>query len=88
MRLSARIKSFFKSKGIPVRVSSSTHFIQCWIEWENREKYTFPIDYREEMLKIVYGEKFDPADKGSAGNIRSGMLAMTPGQWEKFLENK
>lgn len=89
MRLSARIKSFFKSKGISVNVKTGVAknpFISCsLVNWKTE---SFPLEYRREMLKMIYGADCSFAAEGNAGNIRPNSLAMQEKEWEKFLENK
>lgn len=91
MRLSARIKSFFKSKEIPVNVGTSQSknpYIYARIPHNNREQSVFPLEYRQEMLKIIYGPDCNFAENGNAGNIEPYSLVMKENEWEKFLENK
>lgn len=87
MRLSTQIKQFFKSKGIAIRVKTSTHFISCFIE-RDKQSLVFPLEYRREMLKIIYGNDCNFAENGNAGNIRPTNLAMLGNEWEKFLANR
>lgn len=91
---SSDIKSYFKKIGIPVRVRTvacKNPFFQVWIETIKTDsgfvyKHEFPLDLRQSLLKVVYGENCDFAAGGSAGNIRPYSLSFTIQEWQAAQE--
>jgi hypothetical protein len=47
----------------------------------------FPIEMRERMLKIIYGENFESRnDRWIAGNVSPHMVSLRPTEWVKLME--
>lgn len=87
----ADFKKFFKNNyNIPVRVRTSKHYINAWIEPDNWEEYNkslkynheFPLELRRKLLVTIYGP-VEWAGKGNAGNIRPHSLAFKLDEWER-----
>lgn len=77
---SSEIKQYFKKIGIPVKVRTvacKRPFAQVWIESATNYpqpityKYEFPLEMRQKLLRIIYGENCEFAAGGSAGNVRA-----------------
>lgn len=90
---SSDIKSYFKKIGIPVRVRTvacKRPFFQVWIESAEQNRmvfnHEFPLDLRQSLLKVVYGENCEFAAGGSAGNIRPYSLSFTIQEWQAAQE--
>ena len=50
-------------------------------------KEIFPIEMREYMLKIIYGENFENRNgRWVAGNVSPHMVALRPTEWVKLME--
>lgn len=94
---SSDIKQYFKKIGIPVRVRTvdcKRSFAQVWIETAedisgnqmgNVYKYEFPLDMRQKLLRIIYGEDCPFAERGSAGNVRAHDFSVSAEEWEKLI---
>lgn len=83
---SKELKKIFGSK---VRVSSINSvrngkkyvaYIRVW----NPEG--FALSLRQNALKAVYGMDCSFAESGSAGNVHTNLIALSPDKWAKTLE--
>ncbi len=89
------LKRHFKTKyGIPVRVSSSKHYITIRIQDSEKDHrkpsrydHAFPLELRVSCLNTIYpthiGSEMNLS--GAAGNVRSHSIAMHPREWSEVL---
>ena len=50
-------------------------------------KEIFPIEMRERMLKVIYGDDFEnKTGRWVAGNVAPHMVSMRPNEWVKLME--
>tara|TARA_R100001509_G_scaffold69400_1_gene38534 strand:- start:7892 stop:8182 length:291 start_codon:yes stop_codon:yes gene_type:complete len=93
---SRQVKSWLKNQGVPVKHIRSisgkrngqrvVHYIEAR---SGSLQEMFPIEMRERMLKIIYGDDFESKNgRWIAGNISPHMASMTPIQWMKLTEMK
>jgi len=91
---SRQVKSWLKNQGVPVKHIRSIggkrngQRVVYYIEARAGSlTEIFPIEMRERMLKIIYGDNFDNRNgRWIAGNISPHMASMTPIQWMKLTE--
>lgn len=94
MTTSAQVKKWLKAQGVEVKRIRSingkrggktvTHYIEAR---SGSLSPIFPIEMRERMLKITYGEDFVSVNgHWVAGNIRPHMVLMHPLRWAALME--
>tara|TARA_R100001015_G_C4635138_1_gene203623 strand:- start:8144 stop:8440 length:297 start_codon:yes stop_codon:yes gene_type:complete len=81
------VKKWLKEKDIAVMYVKSisgkrngkrvTHYITAR---SGSLQEIFPIEMRERMLKIIYGENFE-SDRWVAGNVSPHMVSLRPYEW-------
>lgn len=88
------VKKWLKEKDIAVMYVKSisgmvkgeriTHYIQAR---SGSLQEIFPIEMRERMLKIIYGEDFEnKTGRWVAGNVSPHMVCMRPYEWLDLME--
>jgi len=96
MKLSAEIKKYFRKIGIPVRtrtVAVKNPFVQVWIEahygsgglGDLRYFQEFPLNLRQNLLRIIYGNNSPLAENGIAGNVQKHSLSVTQKEWYDLM---
>jgi len=94
MTTSAQVKKWLKAQGVEVKRTRSingkrggktvTHYIEAR---SGSLSPIFPVEMREQMLKIVYGSDFVSRDgRWIAGNITPHMVSMHPLRWAALKE--
>tara|TARA_Y100000004_G_C8931106_1_gene420004 strand:+ start:861 stop:1163 length:303 start_codon:yes stop_codon:yes gene_type:complete len=90
MITSRQVKALLKEKGIAVKYIRSitgkragknvTHYIEAR---SGSLTEIFPVELRERMLKIIYGENFESKNgRWVAGNVSPHMVSMRPAEWD------
>ena len=89
-----QIKTWLKGQDIDAKYSRSisgkrngkkvVHYIEVR---SGSLQEIFPIEMRERMLKIIYGENFESRnDRWIAGNVSPHMVSLRPTEWLKLME--
>ena len=91
---SRQVKSWLKNQGVTVKHIRSisgkrngqrvVHYIEARA---GSLPEIFPIEMRERMLKVIYGDNFDNRyGRWGAGNVSPHMVSMRPIEWLKLTE--
>jgi len=89
-----QIKTWLKGQDIDAKYASSISGkrngkkVVYYIEVRSGSlKEIFPVEMRERMLKVIYGDGFQSiTGRWVAGNVSPHMVSMHPTEWVKLME--
>jgi hypothetical protein len=93
MMKATELKKLLKLRfGVTCRVQSSTHYVNAWVPCVSNgygpltyDSPPFPLEFRQQCLRVVYGPDCHFADGGNAGNIRLRSIAMSRDEWTNAI---